>query len=258
MTFISFVVREKSINFASGNKAQRIMKKSALILSLIIACIVNMNAGLFVHTRRDFEDEFPDHYPGRICFRDGTIKEFPAIRIWYTLDDEIWAWTNVEEFNKVTFNVNDVEWVEVWNAKAPDKKFRCIKYQNGLYTRTFIIIKEVNHFRIMSQYCYFSIDDSGKLKFHTYTVQTYNGQHYTTETKGIPFVYVINRLKDRISWGYGFLLEDGTVNLSKDIRSHVKSIVKGDKELQKKVSAIKDDWTMELLLDILSQYNPTK
>lgn len=234
------------------------MKKTILISFLIVAGIIELNAGLFVHTRDEFEDEFPDHYPGRICLKDGTIKEFPAIRIWYTLDDEIWAWTNVEEFNKVTIDVDDVEWVEVWNAKAPDKKYRCFKYRHGLYTGTYIIVKDVNNFRIMSFYSYFNIEDNGNIRFHIYTVRSYNGQYWTTDVKGIPNVYVVNNLKDKISWGYGVMLEDGTVSLPKDIRSSVKSALKGDKPLQKKVAAINEDWTMELLIDILSQYNPTK
>lgn len=258
MTTFSFVVRRKISNFASEIQNRKIMKKTFLCLLLFIVSVVNTNAGWFVHTRRDFEDDFPDHYPGRICFKDGSIKEFPAIRIWYTLDDEIWAWTNVEEFNKVTFDVENVEWVEVWNAKAPDKKFRCFKYINGLYTGTYIIIKELNNFRIMSNYCYFSINESGHLNFHTYVVSSYNGQYRTTEIKGMPYVFIFNSLKNKISWGYGLLLDNGTVNLPKDIKSHVKSVLKGDKALQKKVSAINEDWTMELLLEILSQYNPTK
>lgn len=234
------------------------MKKALLILSFVVVGVIDINAGLFVHTRDEFEDDFPDHYPGRICMKDGTVRDFPAIRIWYTLDDEIWAWTNVEEFNKVTIDVDDVEWVEVWNAKAPDKKYRCFKFRHGLYTGTYIIINEVNNFRIMSNYCYFNIEDNGNLKYHTYTVRTYNGQYYTTETKGLPYVYVLNTLKDKISWGYGFFVEEGFVALPSDIGLHVKSAVKGDKNLQKKVSAIKKDWTMELLIDILSQYNPSK
>mgnify|MGYP003295937920 CR=1 FL=1 len=234
------------------------MKKNILFLFLVIVGITEANAGLFVHTRSDFEDDFPDHYPGRICLKDGTIKEFPAIRIWYTLDNEIWAWTNVEEFNKVTLDVDDVEWVEVWNAKTPEKKYRCFKYHHGLYTGTYIIIKEVNNFRIMSNYCYFNIEDNGNLRYHTYTVRTYNGQYYTTDVKGIPSVFIVNMLKDKISWGYGMFSEEGTVVLPKRLTSSVKSLVKGDKALQNKVAAIKEDWTMELLIDILSQYNPSK
>ena len=234
------------------------MKKTLLILSLVIAGVINLNAGLFVHTRNEFEDEFPDHYPGRICMKDGTVRDFPAIRIWYTLDTEIWAWTNVEEFNKVTIDVDDVEWVEVWNAKAPDKKYRCFKYHNGLYTGTYMIVNDIDNFRIMGHYFYFAIEDNGELRFHIFEVRYYNGQQWMTDVKGIPYVYVVNRLKNKISYGFGLLNTDGSVVLPKNIRSSVKSVLKGDKPLQKKVAAIKEDWTMELLIDILSQYNPSK
>lgn len=225
------------------------MRKFIITLSLVFAFFINVNAGLFHHLRKDFEKDFPDHYPGRICLKDGTIHEFPAVRIWYTRDEEIWAWTNIEEFNKVTFDVNDVEWVEVWNAKAPEKVYHCIKFDKINYKGTYLLIKDVNNFRIMSQYLYFAINDSGDIQYHTYVSATYN--YY--ETKGLPETIIYNTATDEITWGIGRHWVYGTIDFYKYIGSRMRAALKGNKELQKEASST-ENWSLERIIDLLSRF----
>lgn len=233
------------------------MKKIALFLFLAFAFIINVNAGLIRHTRKDFEKEFPDHYPGRICLKDGSVHEFPAVRIWHYFDEEIWAWTNIEEFNKVTFNVKEVEWVEVWNAKAPEKKYRCFLLHKALYSNTYILIKEVNGFQIISQYCYFAINDSGDIQYHTFVSRYYNGNTWITETKGLPDAFVYNTATDDLTWGFGRYWEYGKLTLPKNIGSRMKAALKGDKALQKETGSVKD-WSLERIAEFLSRFTKSK